>query len=81
MLLRLWGRPVVAALIQPLAWELPYAAGAALKKKERENKTKQNRVPIVAQCVKNLTRIHKDSGSIPGLSQWVKDPVLSQAAA
>ena len=28
----LWCRPAAVALIQPLAWELPYAAGAALKK-------------------------------------------------
>ena len=30
--LLLWCRQAAIALIQPLAWELPYAAGAALKK-------------------------------------------------
>ena len=36
-----WCRPAAAASIQPLAWELPYAAGVALKsKKERKEKEK-----------------------------------------
>ena len=35
-LLRLWSRSAATAPILPLAWELPYARGAALKKKEKE---------------------------------------------
>ena len=34
-LLRLWRRLAGAALIQPLAWELPYAKDAALKSKKQ----------------------------------------------
>ena len=32
-----------AARIRPLAWELPYAAGAALKKKKKKGKEKKKR--------------------------------------
>ena len=32
----LWHRPIDEALIQLLAWELPYAAGAALKRTNKQ---------------------------------------------
>ena len=35
-LLWLWWRPAAVALIRPLAWELPYATGAALKKEKKK---------------------------------------------
>ena len=42
-LLWLWCRPAAEALIQPLAWELPYAAGVALKKKKKRKERKKKR--------------------------------------
>ena len=37
-LLWFWYRPVATALIPPLAWESPYATGAALKKTKEKRK-------------------------------------------
>ena len=36
----------------------------------------QTGVPFVAQQLTNPTRIHVDMGSIPRLTQWLKDPAL-----
>ena len=35
-LLWLWHRPAAAALIRPLAWEIPHAASEALKKQKKQ---------------------------------------------
>ena len=41
-----------------------------ISKQEREV------VPTVARWVTNPTSVHEDAGSIPVLTQWVKDPEL-----
>ena len=41
VLLWLWSRPATVAPIRPLAWEPPYAAGAALKRQKKERNKQQ----------------------------------------
>ena len=41
VLLWLWRRPAAAALIGPLAWELPYAGAVALKIKSKKQTNKK----------------------------------------
>ena len=43
------------------------------KKKEKKEK---NWSSHCGSAVMNLTSSHEDVGSIPGLPQWVRDPVL-----
>ena len=40
-LLWLWRRPAATALIRPLAWEPPNAAGVALEKEKKKKKDKK----------------------------------------
>ena len=49
VLLWFWHRLAATALIGPLVWESPYAAGAALKKDKNE---KQNTQKAIAGMVK-----------------------------
>ena len=81
-------RPVATALIRPLAWEPPYAVGAALKKAKKRPKKKifflkyVLGVPAVTQWVKNLTaaaRVTAEAQFKCYPAQWViKDPALPQ---
>ena len=41
-LLWLWHRPAATAPIRPLAWELLYAVGVALKKKDKKTNNNNN---------------------------------------
>ena len=51
-LLRLWRRLAAAALVQPLAWELPHAMGVALKRpKKKKNTLNVSRSTIITLCV------------------------------
>ena len=42
-MLLLWGRLAAAAPIQPLAWELPHAASAALKRQKKKKKKEKRK--------------------------------------
>ena len=44
----LWCRPAATDPIQPLPWELPYASGVVLKRKEKKKKL---------QCISESSRI------------------------
>ena len=39
----LWCRPIATALILPLAWEPPHAAGVALKRPKKKKKRKKEK--------------------------------------
>ena len=43
LLLWLWRRPVATAPMRTLAWESPYAMGAALEKAKRQKKCKKKK--------------------------------------
>ena len=47
VLLWLWCRSVATAPIRPLAWEPPYATGAALKRQKKEKKLYRDIIHIL----------------------------------
>ena len=65
-LLWLWCRLAAAVLIRPLAWEPPYAAGAALKDKMKAHDTKTDQAWLLLSrqsiLVSELTHVYKGQG-------------------
>ena len=51
------------------------------KKVTHTHKKRDTRSSHCGSVVAGLTGVHEDVGSIPGLAQWVKDPVLLWAVA
>ena len=63
VLLWLWCRPAATALIPPLAWELPYGAGAAIKKKKNVIRMEHgNQFPVAGFPAMLLPGLHIDLG-------------------
>ena len=49
------------------------------KKREKQSKAKKKEFPLWfsgSSAVMNLSSIHEDTGLIPGLTQWVKNPAF-----
>ena len=63
VLLWLWYRLAAAALIQPLAWKLPYVTDVALKSKSIKKKKKERKEKSFEMVV-HKTRIAKMSVNI-----------------
>ena len=57
-LLWLWCRPAAAARLQPLAWELSYAAGVAQKR------PKKKKIAEISLCLLGITEDTKMSETI-----------------
>ena len=66
-LLWLWCRMAATAQIPPLAWELPYAVGVALKSKQRN----QSHRPHVTSYIKKCSQHPRSLGHCKGLGRLV----------
>ena len=90
-LLWLWRRPAAAAPTRPLAWELLYTTGAALKSKikipkkkkkppkEKNRLKREQRFELCIRVKQWSTKDRKERRSRPGLAQG-KDTLLTRSA-
>ena len=70
-LLWLWRRPVATALIRPLAWEPPYAAGAVQRNSKNTKKKKKRKR-------KNFLRSCQGEQNIPFLSGGLEPDLIKR---
>ena len=66
-LLWLQHRPAATALIRPLAWELPYAVGATLKKDKRAKKKKKRLYIFCLSLLACSVSLEKSADSLIGV--------------
>ena len=59
-MLWLWCRQVAAAPIVPLAWEPPYAVGAALKNKTKKERKKERKKEKKKKISKGMILLQKN---------------------
>ena len=69
VLLWLWCRPAAVALIGPLAWEPPYATGAALKNKNKQTNKIQYYKPRANIILNDEIRKKKKMSTLATLNQ------------
>ena len=76
-LLWLWPRPEATAPIRPLAWELPCAAGVALKGQKTKRKKKENIRNILSFfCIFFTHAVHVLDGPAPQKRPRVMEDML-----
>ena len=68
-LLWLWHRLVATALIRPLAWEPPYAAGAAQEMAKKQKKKRKRKSNLEALAV-----VQQDWQCLGSAGTWVQSP-------
>ena len=71
-------RLAAAAPIRPLAWDLPYAASAALKKKRKKKMVKQENRNTTQRMEGNFASWITDKELVSKISKVLRIPIVAQ---